>query len=133
VPVARTLCRTHYERWRTKGDPGDDTILRGRKGGYRIDKRGYAYTYYPEHPNATASGNVAIHTVVMSEYLGRYLLPGEEVHHKNGIKDDNRPENLELWTRSQPPGQRVSDKIAWAIEFLEQYGYDVSQAEEKTG
>jgi len=44
----------------------------------------------------------------------------------NGDKLDNRIENLELWTRSQPAGQRVEDKIAWARDFLIQYGFEVS-------
>lgn len=40
---------------------------------------------------------------------------------KNGIRDDNRPENLELWTKSQPAGQRVVDLVAWAKEILDKY------------
>lgn len=74
------------------------------------------------YPKGTA---ILEHRMIMEQHLGRPLRKNENVHHINGVKHDNRIENLELWTRSQPTGARVRDKIAWAKEFLEEYGYKV--------
>ena len=64
------------------------------KGGRRNDGQGYVMLRRPEHPMAQSNGYVYEHRLVMSEHIGRILEKGEEVHHINGIRDDNRPENL---------------------------------------
>lgn len=66
------------------------------KGGKK-DKRGYIYVKAPKHPKANYQNYVFKHRVIMERHLGRYLKPGEVVHHINGIRDDNRLENLRLF------------------------------------
>ncbi len=61
------------------------------------------------------------HRKVMEEMLGRPLKSHEDVHHKDGVRANNAPKNLELWSRSQPRGQRVEDKIAFCKYFLAEY------------
>jgi len=105
----------HYRRNRLYNDP---TIIMNT--GIKLDKVGYVQV-------RTLAGNGAAgrytyeHRLVMQEMIGRTLVKGETVHHKNGIRNDNRPENLELWSEAQPYGQRVEDKVAHAIEILERY------------
>ncbi|ETK36117.1 hypothetical protein MPTA5024_10860 [Microbispora sp. ATCC PTA-5024] len=85
---------------------------------------GYAFIKRVGHPEAKSRGWGYEHRIVMSDHLGRPLWPDENVHHINGVRDDNRIENLELWSKSQPCGQRVEDKLAWALEIIERYKGD---------
>ena len=87
--------------------------------GWRVNKYGYV------ERSAKRSDKQRIiyqHREVMEEHIGRPLFSHETVHHKNGVKVDNRIENLELWSGRQPGGQRVIDKIDHAIEFLTEQG-----------
>lgn len=93
----------------------------------RTEKSGYVSIHYPEHPNSHKSGRLYEHTYVMSEHLGRPLKPNENVHHINGVRDDNRIENLELWCKSQPYGQRVNEKQAFYVEFISRYNGEFLQ------
>ena len=110
-----------YKPWKKKDGEGNIT-----QSGYKVLT---LLNHEKGHPNSIDSGRrIQEHTYVMSKHIGRPLVKGETVHHINGDRLDNRIENLELWHRSHPPGQRVEDKIKWAIEFLEIYGYTISKS-----
>lgn len=109
---ARGWCNMHYVRAVfNNGDPGEPQRRKRRSGEGTIDKRkGYITV-------TTADGKRMLeHRFVMEQQLGRKLYPEENVHHKNGRRDDNSPENLELWVKPQAAGQRVQDLVAWVVE-----------------
>jgi hypothetical protein len=115
------FCTAHYVRHK-RGEDMSPPIQRINKKIKRVDHLGYVRWADRDHPIATKNGTVLEHRVVMYERLGRLLLPGENVHHINGVRSDNRPENLELWVTMQPSGQRPQDLVAFAKEILERYG-----------
>lgn len=109
---AKGFCEYHYAQSRTVGV--ERGRLRGHNGKGTITEDGYRVHNIKGRPRLE-------HRLVMESFLGRVLLPHESVHHLNGDRLDNRVSNLELWSKSQPAGQRASDKVRWAKEFLSTY------------
>ncbi len=115
--------RQNISQRKVKGIPLDSPY-RAKKGNGNIDKRGYR-TIVKHDCYCRKNGRIFEHVWVMCNHLKRPLFKGETVHHKNGIRHDNRIENLELWNSNHGSGQRVEDKISFYKEFLEQYGYRI--------
>lgn len=116
--TSKGYCEAHYARSRRGGDITKPIQPRRINGSTRVNRYGYVME------KTTLDGAAAWvlqHRKVMEEMLGRPLLNHETVHHKNGQRDDNRHENLELWSKSQPHGQRVKDKLEWCEWFMSQY------------
>jgi hypothetical protein len=112
----RGLCNTHYSRW-WHGQDLDHPV--GLYGASRIVRTsGYVMVRVPAGtPGANRQRMMLEHRYVMVEQLGRPLERWENVHHVNGIRDDNRPENLELWVTAQPSGQRARDLADWVVKY----------------
>lgn len=113
---ARGWCDMHYQRVLNTGTPGEPERRKRRNGEGTKDKRkGYITVYVSD------GRRMGEHRFVMEQVLDRKLAPEENVHHKNGRRDDNRPDNLELWVKPQPVGQRVEDLVAWVVDLYPSY------------
>lgn len=86
------------------------------RGGRTKVWSGHVQVVARSHPFKTARNTVMEHRLVMEKHIGRYLQPFENVHHKNGVRDDNRIENLELWAKPPCAGQRVDDLVDWVVD-----------------
>ncbi len=116
------LCRTHGLRLGHTGSVRADEPIGTPSGTGHIN---HGYRHVPVAPEQCwlvgGATKAAEHRFVMARHLGRPLVEGENVHHRNGVRTDNRLENLELWLNSQPHGQRVSDRVIAALETLRRY------------
>lgn len=107
---AKGHCTMHYQRVYVLGhaDPGPAERMKAADGDGSSDGRGYRVI--------TVNGKRYLeHRWVMEQMLGRKLEPDEEVHHKNRVRDDNEPSNLELWCTPQPRGGRAEDLVAFYV------------------
>lgn len=120
LQIGNGYCGKHYQRVAKHGDPLILLMAEAGKGTLTAD--GYRIMHRPGHPNANKHGKISEHRLVATEMLGRPLLPGENIHHRNGNRLDNRPENLELWITMQPTGQRAADLVDYARTILARYG-----------
>jgi len=91
------------------------------KEGKTKDALGYIRAYKPNHPFSYKNGHILEHRLVMEKKLGRYLKPYEFIHHLNGIKDDNRLENLVLTNKNNHQRDNHPELLAKKIKYARSF------------
>ena len=128
---AKGYCEAHYAR-KLRSKPIDEPLNEYTRdiGAIRLRDDGYVWEKVIKNGTATWMPQ---HHKRMEEMLGRPLREGEMVHHKNGIRNDNRADNLELWTRAHPYGVRQQDLADWIKQWIaengKEYGIELQQSE----
>ena len=90
------------------------------RGGKYTNDGGYVIVAVPPE-KIGQSQHLLEHRIVMDKTLGRRLFDHEQVHHKNGVRSDNRLENLELKVKAHGSGISTADAVIWATEILRRY------------
>ncbi len=123
---SKGFCAAHYKRVLATGDPQPERPIREVAGDGFLH-HGYWVVGVPKELRRLVGGaaKVGEHRLVMALHLGRPLLPDEVVHHRNGVRTDNRIENLELWSTAHPKGQRVEDLVTFGVEMLSLYAPEI--------
>lgn len=112
---------TYVSKLISQGHCGCEKYV-GKPIGHKFKKKnGYVMIKVKNDLRASINNYRYEHVVVIESMMGRSLQEGETVHHKNGLRWDNRPENLELWESSHRPGQRISDVIDFCTKYLSKY------------
>ena len=117
--LGKTLSKEHRDkviRTLVYGQKGKDN--KSWKGGISMHG-GYVIIKMPEHPKSYQNGYVKKSVLVLEEKIGRHLMENEVSHHINGIKTDDRPENLEVLTASQH--NSITAKERWLSGEMKQY------------
>lgn len=119
----RKYCPGHAAQLR-RGQPLRPLAKRGPRhtGEWKTNSEGYVYKNI--WSDTGKSKKVFQHREMMEKILGRALRRGENVHHLNGVRNDNRPENLQLWLTPQPSGANLLDVMSWMREFVSNHSED---------
>lgn len=127
-PANRGMCDKHAQQRMAGIIDEEGNTLRQFKAFRRprkdrwVGQQGYVLVKAPKsHPHARQDGSILEHRLVMEEHLGRHLGPEEVVHHVNGVKDDNRIENLQLResVRKHGHGHEQIEDVEQALVVLE--------------